>query len=190
MLYALSAIDWPDYIFSIPFLIWLASLGAIGSVAFIAMNALSIQDDITFEITNMRLITIRISVGVLFAVLLSVPLVDFGFVSFCRELWKPSVFHVSDSKVITQQAALLLLPFVLGFSTSLVILIMSRMVDAIEVLFGISKEGIRGASRIDSAGLSAGRRARRSGERSESQRGAAPAPETNQLPGRAKISGQ
>ena len=141
-LVALNAIGWPDYIFSIPFLIWLASLGAIGSITFIAMNALSIQDDITFEITNTRLILIRISVGVLFAVLLFLPFGDLGFLNFCKEIWKPSIFHVSDSNVIMRQAASLLLPFVLGFSTSLVILIMSRMIDAVEVLFGISKERV------------------------------------------------
>lgn len=32
------------------YLIWLMSLGAIGPVAFIGMNALSVQEDITFDL--------------------------------------------------------------------------------------------------------------------------------------------
>jgi RNA polymerase primary sigma factor len=37
------------------YLMWVVSLGAIGALAFIAMNALSVQSDVTFDITNQRL---------------------------------------------------------------------------------------------------------------------------------------
>jgi hypothetical protein len=61
------------------YLIWLMSLGAIGSLAFIGMNVLSLQEDITFDITNNRLMILRITLGSLFGLVLTVP---FGFEVF------------------------------------------------------------------------------------------------------------
>ena len=65
---------------TLPFyLLWLVSLGAIGSVAFVGMNALSVQQDATFDIGNKRLMILRISLGALFGLVLTLP---FGFSSF------------------------------------------------------------------------------------------------------------
>jgi hypothetical protein len=43
--------------------LWLFSLGALGAIAFIAMNALAIQQDITFDLANSRLEILRIVLG-------------------------------------------------------------------------------------------------------------------------------
>jgi NO-binding membrane sensor protein with MHYT domain len=67
---------------------WLMSLGAIGAIAFIGMNALSIQEDITFDLTNRRLIILRIALGALFGLVITLP---FGFNQFV-------FFFVSPSK--------------------------------------------------------------------------------------------
>ena len=58
------------------YVLWLASLGAIGSISFVGMNALSVQDDATFDLSNTRLLVLRISLGALFGVVLTLP---FGF---------------------------------------------------------------------------------------------------------------
>jgi hypothetical protein len=135
-LVTMSAIGWPEYILFLEYLVWLATLGAIGALAFIGMNALSIQDDITFDLTNTRLISLRVALGGLFAVVLSLPFGYPEFLSFCKAAWKPSVFLNTDAGVLTKQAIFLLLPFVLGFSTSLVILILTQLVDAVQAFLG------------------------------------------------------
>ena len=118
------------------YLLWLVSLGAIGALASIGMNALSIQDDITFDLSNMRLMSLRVTLGALFEVVLSLPFGYPEFLAFCKAIWKPSQFYDPSTGVLTTQAILLLLPFVLGFSTSLVIQVLSQLVEAIQAFLG------------------------------------------------------
>jgi hypothetical protein len=112
------------------YLFWLISLGAIGSVAFIGMNALSVQQDITFDVSNRKLMTLRISLGALFGMVLTLPFGFIGFDTFIHNPGHPLV--VSDPKI----SLLLLLPFVLGFSTSVVIVFLNRLVDSVQAFFG------------------------------------------------------
>lgn len=138
------------------YLVWLLCLGAIGSVAFIGMNALAVQQDITFDLTNARLMSLRIVLGALFALVLALPFGYDSFLAFCELIGTgprgtnipgPGGERTSMYATITEQAIMLLLPFVLGFSTSLVILILNRMVEAIQVFFGKSSGGPSGATR-------------------------------------------
>jgi hypothetical protein len=133
---------------SLPFyLVWLMCLGAIGSVAFIGMNALSLQQDITFDLTNRRLMVLRIALGALFGLVLTLPFGFQGFVEFIAGISRTA--PGSDSALpqekitVTTQALLLLLPFILGFSTSLVIMILNRLVDAVQSFFGKSGASAR-----------------------------------------------
>jgi hypothetical protein len=119
----------PFYIF------WLLSMGAIGSVAFVGMNALSVQQDATFDISNSRLLVLRVALGALFGLVLTLPFGFDSFMAFVKQIAytdRPA----PDGGMISQQALLLLLPFVLGFSTSLVILILNRLVEAVQTFFG------------------------------------------------------
>jgi hypothetical protein len=119
------------------YLAWLMLLGAIGSVAFVGMNALSVQQDITFDLNNRRLMILRIALGALFALVLTLPFGLDGFTQFISgiRMNTPSG-EIASSKGITTKAVLLLLPFVLGFSTSLVIMILNRLVEAVQAFFG------------------------------------------------------
>ncbi|MGO7486346.1 hypothetical protein [Rhizobium ruizarguesonis] len=132
----MDATDWPEYILFFPYLVWIASLGIMGAFAFIGMNALSIQDDITFDLTNMRLMSLRVSLGALFAVIITLPFGFPQFQQFCKVVWKPSVFYDPQKPFLIEQVVFLVLPFVLGFSTSLVILILNQMLDAAQTFFG------------------------------------------------------
>jgi hypothetical protein len=125
------------------YLIWLATLGAVGALAFIGMNALSIQDDITFDLTNTRLMLLRVTLGALFAVVLTLPFGYAEFVTFCARVAQPFQQLLvkpdsvsTEASVLTKQAIFLLLPFVLGFSTSLVILILNQIIEAAQTFFG------------------------------------------------------
>jgi hypothetical protein len=94
------------------YILWTALLGAIGAIAFLSMNTLSIQKDITFDLTNKSLLAVRIVLGSLFGFFLSMPFEFHSFVTFwesmARETSAPGAANFSF------EAALLLLPFVLG----------------------------------------------------------------------------
>ncbi len=107
------------------------------------MNALSVQDDMTFDPTNKRLTMLRISLGALFGLVLALPFGFTDFVTFCHGLVNVNgnaTSRLSDVALpagqIAKQALMLLLPFVLGFSTSLVILVLNRLVDAVQSFVG------------------------------------------------------
>jgi hypothetical protein len=69
----------------IPYLVWLLGLGAIGAISFISVNAMSIQSGLTFDITNQRLLAVRIVLGALFGVVLSIPIGFPSFVTFVTQ---------------------------------------------------------------------------------------------------------
>lgn len=123
------------------YIIWLASLGAIGSISFIGMNALSVQDDATFDLSSAKLLILRISLGAMFGVLLTLPFGLGSFTAFLESLLGGTVSVVANTTnrpppKLTLDSLILLLPFVLGFSTSLVIMILNQCVDALQTLFG------------------------------------------------------
>jgi hypothetical protein len=130
---------------TLPFyLVWLMSLGAIGAVAFIGMNALSVQQDITFD---RRLMLLRITLGALFGLVLTLPFGFNGFMEFVSGISSESLpqdMIPARTITVTTQALLLLLPFVLGFSTSLVIMILNRLVEGVQAFFGKTGLGERG----------------------------------------------
>jgi hypothetical protein len=126
------------------YFLWTALLGAIGAIAYLSMNTLSIQKDITFDFTNKSLLAVRIVLGALFGFFLSMP---FGVYSSFITFWG-SLAHGTPgtgAANFSLEAALLLLPFVLGFSTSLVILVLNRFVESITVFLG-SRPGSNGSS--------------------------------------------
>lgn len=125
------------------YLAWMISLGAIGAVSFISVNTLSIQTTATFDINNRRLILVRVVLGSLFAVVLSI---GFGYPTFLSFLEQISTLGNPSAPVdarLTQAGAdlvrntvLLLLPFLLGFSTTLVIGVLNRLVESAGIFFG------------------------------------------------------
>jgi hypothetical protein len=115
------------------YMIWVAALGSIGSISFIGMNALAVQADVTFDLTNTKLIVMRVVLGALFGVVLTLP---FGYGSFVRFLYQLRSGGAEISSGTVLQSVLLLLPFILGFSTSLVIMILNQFVEAVQIFFG------------------------------------------------------
>lgn len=116
------------------YLLWLASLGAVGSLAFMGMNALAVQDDATFDLSSGKLLVLRIALGALFAVVLTLPFGFHGFIEFVGLLSLRIERPLDEG--IKLESLLLLLPFVLGFSTSVVIMILNQFVEATQSFFG------------------------------------------------------
>ena len=110
---------------------WLATTGALGSAAFIYVNALSIQVDPTVDVTSRNLIIMRLILGALFAVILALP---FGYQSFQK--FSHTLFTPGETMAIAD-SALLLLPFILGFSTPLVLGILGRFILSAHTFFNL-----------------------------------------------------
>jgi len=123
--------------------IWLMALGASGSVAFIGMNALSVQHDITFDLSNRTLMLLRITLGAVFGLVLTLPFGFEGFMELIGSLRKGPSSGMASAQTSNPaaQAMLLLLPFILGFSTSLVIVILNRLLGSVQAFFGRSGTG-------------------------------------------------
>jgi hypothetical protein len=115
------------------YLIWLASLGAIGSMSFVGMNVLSIQDDATFDLSNRSFLIFRIVLGALFGTVITLP---FGFKTFTTFINSLLSGGAEVSASLTVDSLMLLLPFILGFSTSLVIMILNQFIEATQSFFG------------------------------------------------------
>lgn len=119
------------------YLFWSCLLGALGALAFIGMNALSIQSDITFDLTNVRLVVLRVVIGALFALVICMP---FGFSEFSG--FELNLINAGNpgnpyaGQGLSSQTVWLFAPLILGFSTTSVILIMNHLVDAIGSFFG------------------------------------------------------
>lgn len=135
------------------YIFWLVFLGAIGSVAFIGMNALSVQQDATFDMNNGRLLQLRIILGALFGLVLTLPFGYDGFTLFIESVAKHSASATAASATaasgagsnsapplapnpLSTSALIMLLPFVFGFSTSLVIMVLNRLIEGGQAFFG------------------------------------------------------
>jgi hypothetical protein len=132
----INAIPAPPGGILILFLFWILGLGLIGAAASIGMNALSVQDDATFDISSGKFIWLRLVVGALFGTVLTLPLGFVTFREFLAGLAGPGTRF--DLAKAATEASLLLLPFILGFSTSLVILVLNRAIESVQTFFGKS----------------------------------------------------
>lgn len=115
------------------FTVWSATTGALGSTAFLYVNALSIQVDPKVDLTSRTLVTMRLILGALFAVILTVP---FGYGSF----YKFGHDFLSNQSMEMKDSLLLLLPFTLGFSTPLALSILGRLIQSVRTFFGLSEQ--------------------------------------------------
>ncbi|MBH5392088.1 hypothetical protein [Bradyrhizobium diversitatis] len=134
-----DSLDMTTYkVAAMPFyLVWLMSMGAIGSTAFIGMNALLVQEDITFDLLNTKLISLRVALGSIFALVLGAPFAHEGFMKFLEKF----LFTKANVAGSITDGLALILPFVLGFSTSVVITIMNRFIEATLSFFGYTPKG-------------------------------------------------
>ncbi len=126
----------------ISYIFWLATTGALGSAAFIFVNALNIQVDPHVDITSRTFVQLRLILGALFSATLSFPFVYpyvWKFADTLRELEGPQ-HKIPDTPLY--DGLLLLFPFVLGFSTPLVLAILNQAVESVRTLFGVKRTAI------------------------------------------------
>lgn len=134
--------------------LWTLALGGLGACAFLGttmmnetarMNkALQARADgasasgVDFDLTDQNLIGTRIIVGILFALLLGIPLAA-GSLSYAIDQIADtqSVAQFKFDAALIQTIGLTLLPFVIGFSTPVVLGVMDRLVAAVRTIFGM-----------------------------------------------------
>ena len=117
------------------FVLWTISLGALGSIAFISVNGLSMQSDATFDVTNTRFVLLRIILGALFGVLIALPISYTPFLTFCQQL--ASAVPAVQNSISSSQVLYLLLPFLVGFSASLFMTIINKLMAGVQSIFGV-----------------------------------------------------
>jgi hypothetical protein len=117
------------------YLAWSSCLGGLGAIGFLAMNSLAIQNDVTFDISSTSLVMMRIVLGGLFGFILSLPLCYPYFWDFAHWVRQPS----ATDKSTGAWALYLLVPFLLGFSTTLVMAVVNRLISGVETIFGIER---------------------------------------------------
>jgi len=143
-LYPLIIKDSNSFAFNVAFLlsltVWTISQGGLGACAFLGTRvAIQKAQGITeskllresADITDVSVLRIRIIQGLLFGFLIGLPVSFPGL----NRIWK-SIFE-NDYNVSAADFALILMPFILGFSTNLVLVILDRSVLAIQTFFGL-----------------------------------------------------
>jgi hypothetical protein len=99
-------------------------------MAFILVNALGIQVDPTVDVTDRDSTWFRVLLGGLLAMILTLPFGYPSFQQFSHNIAGQALIDIS-------QAVLLLMPFLFGFSTSLVLTVLNRLVESVQTFFGV-----------------------------------------------------
>jgi hypothetical protein len=128
-------------VFYMTMLIWTISQGALGACAYLGtrITLKKGQDTSTsdllgdaVDITDLNVLRMRIILGSLFAFVIGLPLSLQALNNVSNLLFD------SSAKPTAADFAFILAPFLLGFSTNLVLAILSRGVASIQTFFGIS----------------------------------------------------
>jgi hypothetical protein len=122
---------------------WTCALGGLGVCAFFGTSLLtqltvgSGSNAPNFkEITDSNYLRTRLIVGILFSFVLGLP---FGNASLFLASW--ALFHqVSWDQSLAEISMKILAPFLLGFSTALVLAILERMIDGIRTVLGVQSK--------------------------------------------------
>ena len=122
---------------------WTISQGGLGACAFLGTRV-AIQDaqgvtpteplKESADVTDINVLRIRIILGCLFAFFIGLPLAYFGL-----EALYTALFESDKKSVQVADFAFIFVPFLLGFSTNLVLVILDRFVSSIHAFFGIKQ---------------------------------------------------
>ncbi len=119
--------------------VWAISQGGLGACAFLGTSVIARSSIINespsrenIDLTDRNSLFIRVTLGTLFAVLLGLPFSPLGLNVFIPLYWNHEILPRESDLVFS------LIPFLAGFSTNLVLVILGKFVVAIETVFGLS----------------------------------------------------
>ena len=136
----------PLYYFLFLFLLlsWTLTQGGLGACAFLATRVAirraetgslpeALQD--AFELTDANVLKTRILLGCLFAFLVGLPFSTLALTSLGHFIF--GVGATAPAPLKPSESMLIFVPFLMGFSTNLVLAVMDRSILAVRALFGI-----------------------------------------------------
>jgi hypothetical protein len=125
--------------FLLTLIVWTVAQGGLGACAFLGTRIATKRSEKTSpdsfadvaDVTDESILRIRIVLGCLFGALIGVPIGSLAFDKMASAIYDSTV-TLSPSDF-----ALIILPFMVGFSTNLVLAILERCIDSIRTFFGI-----------------------------------------------------
>ncbi|MBV8869526.1 MAG: hypothetical protein JOY65_08940 [Acetobacteraceae bacterium] len=148
--------------FVVAYLFWSVSMGVIGAAASVGMNAISVLNDATYDISSRHQIWLRVTLGGVFALVLVLPFGLANFVLFCYYAGhlligddatskaalladvsqaSPSLAYAASKTSSMMYAFALLAPFLVGYSTSLVTNVLSKLINDAQQYLGSAPGG-------------------------------------------------
>ncbi len=123
--------------------LWTLSLGGLGVCAFFGTSLLSqlgsdVADDPSKwkeRITDPNYLQTRLMVGILFAFVLGLPFGRYSLSFIANSISAPPTGELLPTSAIPK----ILAPFLFGFSTSLVLIMLERLIDTLKTLVGVQK---------------------------------------------------
>jgi hypothetical protein len=125
--------------FLLSLIVWTVAQGGLGACAFLGTRIATKRSEKGLidnfadvaDVTDESILKIRIVLGCLFGSLIGVPI---GSLAFDK---MGSAIYDSTTNLTPSDFALILLPFMVGFSTNLVLAILERFIESIRTFFGI-----------------------------------------------------
>lgn len=125
--------------FLLSLIVWTVAQGGLGACAFLGTRIATKRPDKmladTFsdvsDVTDESILRIRVILGCLFGSLIGVPI---GSIAFDK---MESAIYDNRVTLSPSDFALIILPFMVGFSTNLVLAILERVIESVRTFFGI-----------------------------------------------------
>lgn len=108
--------------------LWAVALGGLGAITSIFLDVLKLIPQQTLRSSDEFEVIVRIILGVLFSFVISLTIVSSEVTTFFRDM---------PTSAGPKQGAVLLLPFLAGYSLSLVLSLLEKTIKAIEMTIGI-----------------------------------------------------
>lgn len=125
--------------FLLSLIVWAVAQGGLGACAFLGTRIATTRPDKILsetlsdisDVTDESILKIRIILGCLFGSLIGVPIGSLAFDKMGNAIYD------SSASLTPSDFALIILPFMVGFSTNLVLAILERSIRSIRTFFGI-----------------------------------------------------
>lgn len=117
-------------------LVWVITMGCMGGIASLGMQAIKVPKvDSNVNISDRQLAMLRVILGGLFALVLTFALESDCFIDICHYIGTAEEFHAEKESPYFR-AFVLIVPFLLGFSTSLVMTVINQLNAGVLAFFG------------------------------------------------------
>ncbi len=126
-------------------ILWVLSMGCVGGIASLSLQAIKADVRSVPDITNKHQVILRVTLGCLFALALTFPFESDCFTDLCHYIGTGQEFGKEPESPFLR-ALVLILPFLLGFSTELVMSIINQLNSAVVAFFGQLGPGAKGGA--------------------------------------------